>query len=625
LAGRANVDSDGWLLAAFAGMSAFLALVQILVLSMSCLSMPMTRMNSWLIVLGSSLGSILFAWGRGDRRVGGPRHVGEGHDNGLVGKVTTFIAAGAALLALIVFVRLWVIAAYLPPMSFDGLAYHLPAVHRWVLRGRVCWYAVDEFLNGYPMATEVIMFIMYYLCGSEMLVDTANLWFLPLGVLGLALIARTFGAKRDCTLLSAALFLFVPIVVVQGATCLVDIAFACSTIGVVASSCLILRMQPSPGWWGGLLWGANVGLMAGSKATGAPFLALSVLGLFWIMYRRRHHQKRSVRWTFLATAGIAATLVGGFWYIRNVIVTGNPLYPYRVAVGPWVFVDGWDPYGHLSVSLYAEQVPALTRYVRAWPEPLMFLITWLQPAGSSHTIFGGLGHFWYVAAIPSVILAWALALRRSEGKTLEALGLVTALVSAMFLVQPARWWGRLTIWLYALGIPCFALGLQRALGGKRDSFWRKIWLALGLAVTGAALWDGTSAVKGETERLRYFKALVRTERPVACTPLRVHFGMLEGTVFEKVLASGRVAHSRLQGYTWLLSGFFSMPLGKREIRMLGDQVSESDVAQLDSQGFEWVVWDDSIGPCPEPLRQMAIKTTRLEVPDDRYIYVFQLR
>jgi len=75
-----------------------------------------------------------------------------------------------------------------------------------------------------------------------------------------------------------------------------------------------------------MVFAAAIGLAAGSKYAGAALaLPFAAVGAIALVRRRRAIGARDV---WLALAIVLAS--GGFWYARNILVTGNPLYPVAV-------------------------------------------------------------------------------------------------------------------------------------------------------------------------------------------------------------------------------------------------------------------------------------------------------
>jgi len=620
-------QSDRTTVALFAACAMFLAIVQFLILGASVIGAQMSAVLSATILMGALVGAALFGvwFARKDASLVPPASSREAKDASP--PVALGVLMGLAMLwAFIVYVWLFVLAANRPPALYDELSYHVPAIHKWVLEGRVHWFAVDPKVNGFPMAVEVMSFFSYYLLGSEHLLNASNLLFLPVAVLGLTIIANTFGVRGLWAWFASSLFLFVPVVVTLGATCLVDVAFACAVIGVLASMCLILRQRERIGWRHALLWGANAGLMIGCKGTGAPFLVVSATVLLFVGFG--YPMERSfAKWLALLAAGLtAALLVGGFWYARNLVMTGDPVYPFQVSLGKWTLIPGEDPHKWTSIEPFLTGDSGIPAYVRRWPRPLMFLLAWVEPLGASHHALGGLGHFWCLVAIPSIVVAWVLVVLKHRKGLAGPLLVVTVSVAAMFALQPGHWWARLTLWLYALGLPCFGLVFQTAFASARGCVKRALVAAACLGLVALSAWEGLAAMRGEWQGLAYLRKRIGSSEPIACTPLEIHLNALKGTVFEEVMKSNRVARTRMTVYGCIMEGHLSMPLGKRRIVALPEQCSERDPAWSQAKKSRWLIWSlNQVGEPPEFVRRAARSIHRLAIRQDDYIYVIELK
>ncbi len=98
-----------------------------------------------------------------------------------------------------------------------------------------------------------------------------------------------------------------------------------------------------------LLGGLAAGLALGTKAVGVvfvpPLIGVALLAL-WL--RPRAHRAKVLR-TLVTLA--APLLSGGFWYARNALLTGNPLYPLEIQMFGRSIVPGW----YLSEAMRASQ------------------------------------------------------------------------------------------------------------------------------------------------------------------------------------------------------------------------------------------------------------------------------
>src|SRR5439155_3953703 len=91
----------------------------------------------------------------------------------------------------------------------------------------------------------------------------------------------------------------------------------------------ISRLALSPRVAYALLAGIAAGLALGAKADGIVLAAAAALGLACVLARDRALKGSSRVAAFGGFAG-AAVVVGAWWYAKNWIDVGNPVWPFRV-------------------------------------------------------------------------------------------------------------------------------------------------------------------------------------------------------------------------------------------------------------------------------------------------------
>jgi len=615
---------SSWTYAVFSGLALFFAITQVLLITTGLLRIGMTTFRAWLILVVAAALSVYFGRSlrRADHRAWG-RPRSPSPPANFFGHAVGALIVLAILVALVIHVWCWILAALVPPHHYDSLAYHIPAIHGWVQAGRISWVpASNPLADGFPKAIEAFSFLMYYALATDLLVNSANLWFVPLGVLGMVLLSKSLGVRGRWAWLTGALFLIVPIHLAQASACYVDIAFSSAVVGMFAVTSLMIQKRQPIGWRDTLIWGSLAGLMMGAKGTGAPFSVLCGMALAWIVFTRRGPRPWQRRLACLTIAAFVAGTVGSYWYVRNYIYTRNPLYPVEVTVGSRVIFPGrkdvlWS--WRENVLSHAPD----SRLMLEWPPQLAFLLTWTQMRGSLDSLFGGLGFLWPAGALPAVIYVWLAPRYRRIARHRRALIVLTLLTAAMFVVQPERWWSRLTTWLYALGLPCFALAFQDAYAPNAG---RRRWPALvlyGLALTYVCLVEGAVLSVNSWRGYRYLRLVTGSETCVVRPHPAITFGSLAGTVFDEVVASEKVALvSGLHGYAALLEGFLGTPIGARHIEILPASPTESDIRRIKDMGIRWVL----VQPDPPPLlRRHALEIHKLSLgPAGVFVNVIQL-
>jgi hypothetical protein len=532
------------------------------------------------------------------------------------------IAAG-----LFAYAVLWLISLRTQDRSVDGNAYHIPPIAYWAGRGYVHWTAgypiFDGLLNGYPKGVETLGFALVYPTRRSAVLHTLNLTFLPLGVLGVAAVGRRLGASRLLALAVGLLWIVVPVNVFQSMTSYVDSAYGSAAIAVLAIMAAgraevgrfidgATRMPVE------LCVGAGAagGLALGAKSTALLLTALA--GLCWfgppalrLVRHRGERRRRAGRLlAALALTGAVAGSVGGFWYARNWVVQGSPIYPVGVRIAGREIFPGLTVEDAIGVSYNTPPVmrtmSPIGRIALAWTQHFH---EWPEIVFGYDSREGGLGYLWLLGGLPAVVAA-ALSRRRESREVLLPLIAVGALA---FLGTPMSWWARYTVWLHGLGLPCLAWVahciLRPAAGVPKSLRVAALtWLLSCLAV---AAHEGQIVMRASARGAHPMplpKRLVdwldvNRWRPA----LNFLFSEARGTVFDEVLAHrGRVAIGPMDGDSagrpkHNVLGALSIPIGRHELVALPADARELEAAHLD-----YAVLDVN-APLPDYLRHSAAR------------------
>jgi hypothetical protein len=241
------------------------------------------------------------------RRLAPDRHA-------LVGALT-----GAAVALLAWFLRF-------PVVGLDGVFYHLPVSASWVQSGHAGGVVAGAYglpVGNYPLTNELLM---AWAMGISKSLVALTVWT-PLLAALMAIAAwlglRTLGVPRGPGALTVAALCTLPLVVTHLNEPSTDIA-ALAWLVCGGALCAASAQRP------GLLAPAilALGLAVGTKATALP---LSILSLALALYAGRAELRRLA--LPLGLAALAAVIVGGVWYLRNLVDHGSPLWPF-VAL-PW--------------------------------------------------------------------------------------------------------------------------------------------------------------------------------------------------------------------------------------------------------------------------------------------------
>jgi hypothetical protein len=381
-------------------------------------------------------------------------------------------------------------------------------------------------------------------------------------------------------------------VVWQCVTTYVDAAFAAAVIAVFAAALRVREewAEGRAGWGEAAILGAALGLAAGLKSSGLLMAIVAGAGLLAPVFPGGKPARPNLRW---AGAGLAITLgmlVGGFWYLRNYLHTGSPIFPAGLTLAGHRIFPG------LPVAQVLDVAGNTPPRFRAVPDPFRILSAWAQGGGGwPQTAYGwdarlgGLGFLWIAGALPGVLFASQWAERKRE------FWVLSVMAGAAFLLSPMHWWARYTLWLYALGLPCLAVTADHTFRTAPRIALRG-WLTLlcvltlleaglNLAMVAGNFTPG-DAVAGEPA--------ARREQVFAPAPL---FPDLQGTPLEPILRSREpVAVGRLntESGAQLLIGALCQPIGAREVLPL--PAGPIDAASLRARGIRFVILDEAAPP-----------------------------
>jgi hypothetical protein len=608
------------LVASFAFATVALALQQALTLWPAAADVPLSRALALAIAGVSLLGA---AWcalkfrGSAVGAVTAETAASKASASPAARAAAALVSAGVCVWAVSLWARLWALAWQRPVYDWDGLYYHLPAMNGWAAARRIRWIpGLDDlpFANGYPMAAEALGFLVHRLTGTSRLVDAGNLFFWPLAALGLAVIASLLGTRGPWRWAAAGLLGAIPGWTILSATCYIDPAFAAAVIAAVAAALLFVRAPGSAAMRHALLFGGAAGLMIGCKGQGAPFFAV-MLAVALAARGITGREPRRMLFAHALLIFIAAFAAGGYWPLRNVVWSGNPIFPIELSIGGRVLAPGYSP-----EALLAGNMPP---WLHAWPAWLRVPIAWLQTDAPilGYAATGGLGFLWPFAALPAVIVLWIVTLR--AGGARAPLFVLTALVALLFAIQPAPWWARMTFWLYALGIPALVALLDRwsRSGARGGAFLAPLVmlgvLAVGVHETRTALgyeWRNGRIEHGEREGNEAYLSSAATIFPG-----------LERACPE-FFASRSIARGPWSRFGTLLGGVLAQPLDARVIVSVGPAPDSAAVAALIESGTEWLVWDVvQSGPLPDAVRAATVDACVFEPEPDQKFVLARLR
>ncbi|HWF73993.1 MAG TPA: hypothetical protein VG186_11645 [Solirubrobacteraceae bacterium] len=241
-------------------------------------------------------------------------------------------AGRGAVAAVLIAYGAWVLRH--PGIGLDALTYHLALPVDWVHNGRPgSLVAVNDGLpiQNYPLTWEVLVAWAAALGGT--LVPATLLTPGTLVLLGAAVRAGLgeLGVPARLAWLAAGALGTLPLVVIQLPGPNNDLPELAWLACVAALAAGAAPWRPDrPERHPALLAIALIalGLCVGTKTTGAPLAVLALLIAGWACRRELRRLAGP-----LVLAAVAAALIGGVWYLRNLLDHGSPFWP--LSTTPW--------------------------------------------------------------------------------------------------------------------------------------------------------------------------------------------------------------------------------------------------------------------------------------------------
>ncbi len=199
----------------------------------------------------------------------------------------------------------------LPPYFYDALVYHLGLPWSWLVNASFAPVPHNLF-SHFPLAGETVYLLPVALGLPRAAAGLHWLTFVA-ALVAAAGLARDLGAGRWSWMAPAGLVACwhsLWVAGVAGVDQLVVLA------AVVAARELLAREDP--GWRPAAAGGTALGLALAAKYT-AVLPAAGILAAMAVV--------RPARWRRVAGAALVAAGTASFWYLRNLLLTGNPVYP----------------------------------------------------------------------------------------------------------------------------------------------------------------------------------------------------------------------------------------------------------------------------------------------------------
>ena len=345
-----------------------------------------------------------------------------------------------------------------PSYSWDALYYHLPIVGQIMQSGAIQENPIPSFIQQYMniFSKNINLFFLWNVIflKSDIIVDLSQLFFALAGVIAIYSAAVKLKIRENHALYSALLFFFTPVLILQSTTNYVDAAV--SMLFIIALSFLISKESgPTPASKLPLLLsGLTTGILLGSKPTAPVFIAVIIGALLIresikvLKSAKGEYPAGKCITTYLTYFIVPVLLTGGYWYMRNWILHGNPVYYMDVSIFGFNIFSGLKKDWVESSPDIISSLGYIGSLFHVWVERVGYYMY--------DSRLSGFGPIWYIIFLPATLFSFVYAILK---KKYDFLFVVTIIIIT-FLVHPRNWTTRYVVFVVGAGTLSFGLLLD---------------------------------------------------------------------------------------------------------------------------------------------------------------------
>ncbi len=216
-----------------------------------------------------------------------------------------------------------------PPFGWDSLNYHFTFPVEWLKSGNLLLpptISDDPSPTYYPINGSLYYYWLIAPFRNVMLADLGQIPFLIISFFAVFSIARKIKLSKELSFYAAAIFMVIPNYFEQIEVGYVDIIMA--TLFLLCIN-FLLNLNKEFNIKNLILSGIAAGLFFGIKTLSLAYSLALILFFLLILIKHARGFK------FIGYGGmfvILMAVLGGYGYIRNFIVTGNPLFPLNFVI-----------------------------------------------------------------------------------------------------------------------------------------------------------------------------------------------------------------------------------------------------------------------------------------------------
>ncbi len=222
-----------------------------------------------------------------------------------------------------------------PPMEYDSLAYHLPFIVEWLKTGSLLTPYYSAFagpISYYPDNYELLGLWSMLPFNNDFFADLLNFPILVLLGIVLYSVQRNFNISKKISLLTIAVIFYMPVFFHQLGTALTDLFFALNFATIIYFLQQFYYVEKSEKNSAAIFFGLSLGIFIGTKYLGLVYAIIPIIFFLALCGKK-----------FGALIlGLASCIItGSFFYIRNFVDVGNPIFPAELKIFGLKIFEGY--------------------------------------------------------------------------------------------------------------------------------------------------------------------------------------------------------------------------------------------------------------------------------------------
>ncbi len=279
-------------------------------------------------------------------------------------------------------------AIVLPIWEYDSVSYHLQIINHFLQTGSInsVPYTVYAGSVGYYPANGNLLALWNILpFHSTQLANLQNIISaISLFISGLFL-GKKLNFSPSLSFAFVLSILYSPLLLKEMGSFHVDLFFSLSLIYVLVFLYEYFKTNSNTS---ALLFSLSIGLFVGTKYLGLPFSIPFILIFLVLFFKNFNHQTKIKSLKLIPPMVILFIVGGGSWYLRNLIIADNPIFPAALKLGDFTVFEGygtvidtiagWSIFNNLS-SLSLMQIYEMTErfFFRSGYQMLLIPIMYL--------------------------------------------------------------------------------------------------------------------------------------------------------------------------------------------------------------------------------------------------------